>query len=60
MSKLILIADATGRYWVNPDKVAAVTEDVEGLFGSILYTSNPDVVFRLRMSVEEVIRLLNG
>lgn len=59
MSKLILISDATGNYWVNPDNVVAVTEDIEGNFGSIVYTASPDVVIRLRMSVSEILDKLN-
>ncbi len=59
MSKLILIADATGNYWINPDNVVTVTEDIEGKFECVVYTTSPDVTIRLRMSVGEVLRLLN-
>lgn len=59
MSKMILIADATGNYWVNPDNIVTITEDIEGKFGCVIYTASPDVVIRLRMSVSEVLDLLN-
>lgn len=59
MSKMILIADATGNYWVNPDNIVTITEDIEGKFGSVIYTASPDVVIRLRMSVGDVLDLLN-
>lgn len=59
MNKLILIADATGNYWINPDNVVTVTEDIEGKFGCVIYTSSPEVIIRLRMSVGEVLNLLN-
>lgn len=59
MSKLILIADATGNYWVNPDNIVTITEDIEGKFGCVIYTASPDVVIRLRMSIGEALALLN-
>lgn len=59
MSKMILIADATGNYWVNPDNIVTITEDIEGKFGCVIYTASPDVIIRLRMSVSEVLDLLN-
>lgn len=59
MSKLVLIADATGNYWINPDNIVAITEDIEGKFGCVIYTASPEVVIRLRMSVREVLALLN-
>lgn len=59
MSKLILIADTTGNYWVNPDSIVAVTEDLEGNFGCVIYTVNPEIVIKLRMSIGEVLASLN-
>lgn len=56
MSKLVLIADSTGNYWINPDNIIAVTEDIEGVFGCIVHTVNPDSPIRLRMSVGEFLR----
>lgn len=56
MSKLILITDATGNYWINPDNVVTVTEDIEGKFGCVVYTTNPDVTISLRMSVADFLR----
>ena len=44
-----MISDATGNYCINPDNVAAVTEDPEGVFGSIIYTIHPDAVIQLRI-----------
>lgn len=58
MSKLVMISDATGNYCINPDNVAAVTEDPEGVFGSIIYTIHPDAVIQLRMPVGEVMKRL--
>lgn len=59
MSKMILIADATGNYWINPDTIVTITEDIEGKFGCVIYTASPEVIIRLRMSVREVLSLLN-
>lgn len=53
-----MISDATGNYCINPDNVAAVTEDPEGVFGSIIYTIHPDAVIQLRMPVGEVMKRL--
>lgn len=60
MSKLVLITDATGNYWINPDNIVSVVEDMKGVYGCIVYTANPNVYLELRMSVGEFLRRIGS
>ncbi len=59
MDKFVTIKDPTGTFTINKDNVVAITEDLEGKFGCLIYTKNPEIYFQLRTPYSEVIKLFN-
>lgn len=56
MNKFVEIKDPTETFLINVANVVAITPDVSGEFGCLIYTSNPEISFHLKDSYETVAR----